>query len=455
MRRWEQAKRGEGRVVLLTGEGGIGKSRLTQALHERLVAEPHTRMIYHCSPYRQDSALHPVIGQLLRGAHIERHDNAQTRLAKLEELLAQSSERPTEDMALFAALLSIPCGDRYPLPNLAPQQLKERTLGAMVSHLRRLCTRQPVLMVFEDLHWVDPTTLELITRLVVQAPELSLLLVTTARPEFVPPWPNDSHVSNIALTRLGRAEVHALVAGVAAGKSLPGELLNQIAQRTDGIPLFIEELTKTILESGLLRDSGDRFELTGPLPPLAIPSTLHASLLARLDRLASVKDVAQIGAAIGREFSYALIAAVAVLPDKDLRAALDQLVLAELIYQRGEASEATYIFKHALVQEAAYVSLVRSRRRQIHGQIAEALEKGFPDIVEASPEVVAHHFSEAGSNGQALPYWQRAGQLAIERSANLEAVGHLKKGLEAIKTLPDAPTHEHKNWRCRCCLDLH
>ena len=362
LRRWEQAKRGEGRVVLVTGEPGIGKSRLTRALQERLRTDPHIPLTYHCSPYHQDSALHPIIGQLSRAASIERDDSAETKLDKLEALLAQSSENLAEDMPLFAALLSIPGGDRYPLPNLTPQRLKERTLGALLAHLKHLAARQPVLMVFEDLHWIDPTSLELLSLAIDQIKGQRLFLLATARPEFTPPWPSHRHISTVALTRLDKTEGEALVAGMTGGKSLPREVLDQIVARTDGVPLFIEELTKTVLESGLLREGDGRYELTGPLPPLAIPSTLHASLLARLDRLASVKDVAQIGAAIGREFSYALIAAVAALPEKDLKAALGQLVAAELIFQRGVPPDATYQFKHALVQDAAYASLVRSRR---------------------------------------------------------------------------------------------
>jgi DNA-binding winged helix-turn-helix (wHTH) protein/class 3 adenylate cyclase/predicted ATPase len=444
LRRWEQAKRSGGRVVLVTGEPGIGKSRLTRALNERLAEEPHARTIYHCSPHARDSALHPVIGNLLRSANIERHDDPQTKLAKLEALLAQSTKCLANDVALFATLLSIPGGDRFPLPSLTPHQLKERTLGAIIGHLQRLCAHQPILVVFEDAHWVDPTSLELLTRLVALAASLPLLVLVTARPEFAPPWSNERHISTVVLTRLGRTEVKALVSNIAAGKELPGELLNQITQRTDGIPLFVEELTKAILESGLLRELDDCYELIGPLPPLAIPPTLHASLLARLDRLASVKDVAQIGAAIGREFSYALIAAVAAMPDKNLCAALERLVDAELIFQRGVPPDAIYQFKHALVQDAAYGTLLRSRRQQLHGQIAQALEEQFPDVVASEPEVLAHHFTAAGLTERGVFYWQRAGQQANDRSAYLEAASHFNVGLELLNQLPDTPARAHQ-----------
>ena len=337
-RRWEQAKSGQGRVVVLTGEAGIGKSRLTRALQERLAEEPHTRMIYHCSPYHRDSALHPIIGHLVRGADIEHGDDSEVKLDKLRTLLAQSSDSLAEDMALFAALLSIPAGDRYPLPKLTPQRLKEVTLRSLIGQLKKLAARQPVLMLFEDLHWVDPTTIELLSLIVDETPALRLLLIATGRPDFAPRWPSQPYISTISLSRLGRSEGQALVNDVTKGRVLPAEVLEQILARTDGVPLFIEELTKTVLETGLLRQVEDRYVLTGPLPPLAIPSTLHASLMARLDRLASVKDVAQIGATIGREFSYGLVATVSSLPQKALRDALAQLVEAELIFQRGVPS---------------------------------------------------------------------------------------------------------------------
>jgi tetratricopeptide (TPR) repeat protein len=290
-------------------------------------------------------------------------------------------------------------------------------------------------MVFEDLHWIDPTSLELLSLAVDQAPGLRLLFIVTSRPEFTPPWASHQHISTVSLSRLGRSEGQTLVTGITKGKALPPEVLEQILHRTDGVPLFIEELTKTVLESGLLREAGNRYELMGSLAPFAIPSTLHASLLARLDRLASVKDVAQIGAAIGREFPYGLIAVVSALPERDLQAALTQLVGAELIFQRGTPPDATYLFKHALVQEAAYTSLVRSRRQQLHGHIARTLEERYPDIVAAEPEIVAYHFTEAGLIEPAIDYWRRAGDHSLARSAYKEAINHLSRALELLKTM--------------------
>jgi len=439
-RRWEQAKRGEGRVVLVTGEPGIGKSRLTRALQERLGREPYTQLLYNCSPYHQDSALYPIIGQLIRAAGIERDDAPDTKLDKLEVLLRQSSKNPEEDMPLFAALLSIPAGDRYPLPTFTPQRVKERTLGSLLAHLKQLAAQQPVLMVFEDMHWIDPTSLELLSRAIDQIKTTRVLMLATARPEFTPPWPSHRHTSSIGLTRLDKIEGEALVAGMTGAKSLPRELLDQILARTDGVPLFIEELTKTVLESGLLREADDRYVLKGPLPSLAIPSTLHASLLARLDRLASVKDVAQIGATVGREFPYALTAAVAPPPERDLNAALAQLVDAELIFQRGAPPDATYQFKHALVQDAAYASLVRSRRQQLHGLIARALVEQFPEIADIEPEIVAHHYAEAGLPDAAIDYWQKAGERAVRTSAYVEAVKHITNGVTLLQQLPSTMT---------------
>jgi class 3 adenylate cyclase/predicted ATPase len=441
LRRWEQAKRGEGRVVMLIGEAGIGKSRLTRALQGRLTAEPHTPLIYQCSPYHQDSALYPIIGKLLRAASVEHDDTAERKLDKLEALLAPLSESLAEDMPLLAALLSIPGGERYPLANLTPQRLKELTLRALLSQLIRLAARQPVLMVFEDLHWVDPTSLEFLSLTVDHAPGLRLLFIATTRPEFTPPWPSHRHISMVTLGRLGRSEVQALVESVTKGKALPPDVADQIVARTDGVPLFIEELTKTVLESGLLREAGNQYELTGPLPPIAIPSTLHASLLARLDRLASAKDVAQIGAAIGREFSYAIVAAVSALPEQVLQAALSRLVEAELIFQRGVPPDVRYQFKHVLVQDTAYATLLRASRKELHARIAQLLEAQFPHTAETQPEVLAHHYTEAGLLEPAIVYWHGAGKYATKRSANVEAVAHFSRALELLERLPDRAAH--------------
>ena len=399
--------------------------------------EPHTRLRYFCSPHHQASALHPFITQLEHAAGLSREDLAEARLAKLEALLARSNAG-AEEIGFIAERISIPTGDKYPLPDLTPQRRKEKTFEALLAQMARLAARQPVLMLFEDAHWIDPTSLELLTLTVARASTLPLLLIVTARPEFTPPWPGDAHVTTLPLGRLGRREGATLVARSAGGKALPAEILEQILARTDGVPLFLEELTKTIIENGLLREEDGHYALDGALPPLAIPTTLHNSLMARLDRLAPVREVAQIGAAIGREFSYRLLSAVAQQPDDRLKEALDRLVRAELVFGRGEVPEAVYTFKHALVQEAAYTSLLRERRRTLHARIAQALEGQFPEVVETQPELVAHHYATAGLPAPAIDYYRRAAERAIAASANADAIAHLTRGLELIASLPES-----------------
>jgi class 3 adenylate cyclase/predicted ATPase len=439
LRRWARAKCGEGQVVLVTGEAGIGKSRLTIALQERLTAEVHTHLIYHGSPQHQDSAFYPVISQLIRAAGIEREDSADQKLAKFETLFPATAENPKEIVSLLAPLLSIPLGSQYPALDLTPQRRKDRTFKALLDQLVVLAARQPVLLVLEDVHWYDPTTLELFSRVLDPIASLPVLMIMTARPEFSPPWPSHTHVSTVTLNRLGQDEVTKVAFNVAKGKALPLEVLEQILAHSDGVPLFVEELTKTVLESRLLDDAGDHYLLRDPLPSLAIPSTLYASLLARLDRLAAVKDVAQMASAIGREFSYSLIAAVAGFPEQELQAALGQLVAAELIFQRGLPPDATYLFKHALVQDAVYASLIRSRRHQIEAQIARMLEDRFPDVAASEPETLAHHFTAAGLAERGVHYWIQAGKHACDRSAFVEATRHFNAGIELLKTLPDTP----------------
>ena len=436
-RRWHQARTGKGRVVLLSGEAGIGKSRLVRALREELADESHTPILYYCSPHHQDSALYPITRQLQHVAGIAPEDGAPARLGKLGALLAQSGASVAEDVPLFAALLAIPAEGRYPPPDLTPRRMKERTLEAILRGFKRLAEHRPVLLVFEDLQWVDPTSLELLSAAIDQASGLPILVVATARPELVLPWALHRHVSTIHLGQLGQSEGEMLVKDVGGGKALAPEVIDRIVAHADGVPLFIEELTKTVLESGILRDAGDCYELIGPLPQPSIPPTLYASLVARLDRLASVKDVAQIGAAIGREFSYGLLAAVAPQSERDLREALQQLAKAELVFQRGAPPDARYLFKHALVQDAAYASLPRGRRQQLHDAIGHALEQRFPDIVAAEPEILAHHFAEAGLEQTAIGYWLKAGQVAGARWANMEAISHLKKGVALLPALPE------------------
>jgi class 3 adenylate cyclase/predicted ATPase len=439
MRRWEQARDGEGQVVLLSGEPGVGKSRLVRELRERLGAEPHDRLTFQCSPYYQTSPLHPVVEHLERAAGFEREDLPEARLAKLEALLARGTDKRDQAVPLIAALLGVPTGGRYSIIDLTPQRQKELTLEALLEQLVALAAEQPVLVVHEDVHWIDPTTQELLSLAIERTQRLPVLMIITFRPEFVSPWPGQPHVSEVALTRLDRREGAAMVDRVMGAKPLPAEVRAQIVAKTDGVPLFVEELTKAVLESGLLADAGDHYELSGPLPPLAIPATLHDSLLARLDRLAAVKEVAQIGAAIGREFSDALLAAVTDRPEDQLHDALDQLVSSELVFRRGTPPEATYSFKHALVQDAAYGTLLKSRRQHLHARIAQVLEEQFPEIAESQPALLAHHSTEAGLTAKAVNYRRRAARLAVARSAHLEAIAEATKGLEALAGLPDGP----------------
>jgi class 3 adenylate cyclase/tetratricopeptide (TPR) repeat protein len=442
LRRWARAKAGQGQVVLISGEPGIGKSRITAELERRLHAEPHLLVRYSCSPYHQDSALFPFIEQLGQASGFASDDPPAVRLEKLEVLLVRTAP-PDEDVAFFAELLSLPASERHALPNLSPQRKKKATLGALIRHLEGLAHEQPLIAVFEDAHWIDPTSRELLDLTVERVRSLPVLLVVTFRPEFQPPWVGQPQVTMLALNRLDRRDRTALVEQIAGGKRLPAEVVDQIADRTDGVPLFVEELTKSVLESGALREEADSYVLDRSLAPFAIPTTLQDSLMARLDRLASVRLVAQIGAAIGREFSYALLRAVSRLPENELNAALDRLVASELVFQRGMPPDAVYSFKHALVQDAAHGSLLRGARQQLHAQIAGALETQFPELMEGQPELFAQHYAEAGLFEKSVAYWGRAGRRSAARSAMAEAAAQFQKGLDQLALLPETP----ERWR--------
>jgi class 3 adenylate cyclase/predicted ATPase len=439
MRRWERAKVGDGSVVLIVGEPGIGKSRIAQTLLEQLGNEPHTRLRFFCSPHHQHSALYPSITQLEQAAGFRREDTAEIRLDKLVTELALANKEQSEAVPLLADLLSIPTGDRYPPLNLTPQKRKEHTLHAQVAQVEGLAARQPLLMLWEDIHWSDPTTLELLDLLIDRAATLRVLMILTFRPEFTPPWVGRPHVTLLSLNRLPPSDRAKMIAHVTGGKTLPPEIADQIIDRTDGVPLFIEELTKSVVESGWMTDAGDHYSMTGPVVPLAIPTTLQASLLARLDRLAGTREVAQIAATLGRQFSHELISAVAEMPQPRLEGALEQLMRAELVFRRGTSPNATYTFKHALVQDAAYSTLLRPRRQQLHGRIATTLERQFPEIAAAQPELMAQHCAMAGLVEKAIEYWDTAGRLAVQRSTMAEAAAHFGKALELIASLPKSP----------------
>src|SRR5262245_28266031 len=443
---------GEGQIVLISGEPGIGKSRLVAALAERIAGEPHTRLRYQCSPYHSNSALRPFIAQLERAAGFKADDTPEQRLDKLEAVLAMGASRVEAVAPLFAALLSIPFGERYPPLALSPTQQRRRTLAALLDQFEGLARRQPILLSFEDANWADATSLELLDLTVERVRQLPVLALFTFRPEFEPPWVGLPNVGTLTLGRLDRNGVESMVARVTGGRVPPAEVMKQIVAKTDGNPLFVEELTKAVLETGILIENGEGYRLEGPLPPLAIPETLQDSLMARLDRLAPVREIAQIGAAIGREFSYSLVRALVGGDESALRHALAQLEQAELVFRRGGPPEAVYNFKHALVRDAAYESLLKSRRQQLHGQIARTLKERFADIVASEPEIVAHHFTEAGLVDAASDYWLKAGHLALSRSANAEAVKHLGQGIELTQS--QAPTAKRVRNELDFCLAL-
>jgi TOMM system kinase/cyclase fusion protein len=438
--RWAQVKDGMGQVILLSGEAGIGKSRLAQVLKEHVAGEPHTRWECRCSLYYQNTALYPLIDLFPRALDWHPDDVPDEKLSKLEHALRQYALPLDETVPLLATLLSLPLPiDRYPLLSLSPQRQRQKTLEALLALLLERAAHQPLLFIVEDLQWSDPSTLELLTLLLDQVPTTRLLTLLTCRPEFPVPWTHRVSLTQLTLGRLGRPQVEAMITRVLHGKALPPEVVEQIVAKTDGVPLFVEELTKMVLESGLLQEREERHELTGPLPPLAIPATLHDSLMARLDRLTTVKATVQLGATIGRQFSYELLQAVALLDEAALQHSLRQLVEAEIVYQRGVGSQTLYTFKHALIQDAAYQSLLKSTRQQYHQRIAQVLEARFAQTAETQPELLAHHYTEAGLSEQAMEYWQQAAQRALQRWAHLEAIGHLSRGLEVLKILPSTP----------------
>jgi class 3 adenylate cyclase/predicted ATPase len=450
LRRWRQATVGEGRVVLISGEPGIGKSRLTEALSERIERDPHTRLRYFCSPHHQDSTLYPFITQLERAAGFAHRDTLEEKLGKLRDVLAPGA-RNNDEIQLLAELLSLP--NTVVELGLSPQRKREMVFQALLDQLEALAKSRAVLMVFEDAHWVDPSSRELLDLTVDRVARRPVLLVVTFRPEFQHSWSGRPHVTFMALNRLGERDATALVRELAGNAPLGSEIVAEIAARTDGVPLFVEELTRAVLER---TDQDHRIAAVlaaSPQPSLAIPATLHASLIARLDRLGPVaKEVAQIGAVIGREFAYELIEPVAQRPQPDLEAALDRLTDAGLLFCRGTPPRSSYLFKHALVQDAAYAMLLRARRQQLHATIATTLEREFSEIVAAQPELLAHHYTEAGLRQQAIDNWLRAGERANEASANPEAIAHLTRGLKILEDLPESSQRDEKELAFRVAL---
>src|SRR5215470_12763153 len=450
LRRWLRAKSGEGQVVLLSGEAGIGKSRLTAALLESLATESHARLRYFCSPQHTDSAFYPIIGQMERAAGLVHDDIPQARLDKLEAVLAQTSTS-IEDVALFAEMLSLPNDGRYPTLELTPEQRRQRTLDALILQIQALTRSSPVLMIFEDAHWADPTSLEALGRAVDRIATLRVLLIVTFRPEFDPPWIGRPHVTVLAVNRLAQREVGAMIDHLVGDKLLPEGIWQDIIERTDGIPLFVEEMTKAVLEASS-EGTAEHAAAAVPLPASAVPASLHASLMARLDRLGDAKEAAQIGAAIGREFSHALVAAVARQPEAELGSAVNRLIAAGLLFRQGVPPHATYLFKHSLVRDAAYGTLLRESRRALHARIAETLESQFADIAERQPELLARHCTEAGLIEKAALLWGKAGQRSLDRSALVEAVAQLTRALDQIATLPASSALRRKQIELQVAL---
>lgn len=448
-RRWQQAKAGEGQMVLISGEPGIGKSRIMAAFEEGLAGEAHVRLRLFCSPHHQNSALYPAIAHLERAAGFIRGDSPAAKLDKLKELLSLSGETSAETVALFAELMDLPGGEQSSVTSLSAQRRRELTLAAMVRQLEAQARQQPVYLTVEDVHWIDATSLELIDIIAARVPQLAILLSMSFRPEFQPPWIGQAHVTTIALNRLYRRDAATIVSRVAGDKPLPADIVGRIIERADGIPLFIEELTKALLESGTLRERNGVYVMDGALRSSAIPSSLHASLMARLDRLSPVKEVAQIGAALGRSFPYDLLAAVGRLGDVELRDALDRLAATGLVSLRGVPPNAIITFKHALIQDAAYASLLRRSRQELHMRIGRVLEERFPETAIAQPELLAHHYAQAGLIETAIDFWRRAGERALRRSAHVEGVTHLTRAVELVRELPPSGGRDRRE------LELH
>jgi hypothetical protein len=435
-------------VVLLTGEAGIGKSRLVQMLKEHVANEPHVRWECRSVEYAHNTALFPLVDLFQRLLRFEAYETPDAKLAKLEQALSQYRLPMEESILLLAPLLALPVPEnRYPLLNLSPQRQRQKTLETIVAILLEQAKHQPVLLILEDLHWTDPTTLELLGLLLDQTPTASICVLLTCRPSFQPAWHHRSYLTEITVHRLSHTQVEQFVNRMTDGKTFPAAVLQQILAKTDGVPLFVEEMTKSLLESGQLKALDGHYELIGSLSTLTIPATLQDSLMARLDRLMTGKVIAQLGATIGRQFPYSLLQAVSQLNERTLQEELHRLVEAELLYQRGLPPQVTYVFKHALIQDAAYESLLRTTRQHYHQRIALVLEAQFPETTQEQPELLAQHYTEAGLIAQAVGYWQKAGQSAVQRSAHVEAIAHLRQGLALLQTLPETPERSQQELR--------
>jgi TOMM system kinase/cyclase fusion protein len=442
MRRWDQAVDGSGQVILVTGEPGIGKSRLLQAFEERLEDAPRRVILCNCDVNSTESALHPFIQALERYAEIRRDEPATSKLEKLEMALRAVAVALEAVIPFIAPLLLIPVSERYSTPELSAHRQREQTMDSLLSWVMG-SQREPVLLVVEDVHWADPSTIDFLSYLIDQVPTTRTLVLVTARPEFSPPWRSRSHLSQLMLQRLSRPHTVTIVQHLTKQKPLPHEVLNELVSRTDGVPLFVEELTKMLLESGALTERPDQFELTQPIPTLLIPATLRDSLMARLDRLDAVKRTVQLAAILGKEFSYELLRAVSRRKEEELQHNLAQLVAGEFLYQRGLPPNAAYSFKHSLIHDTAYRSVLRAKRRDYHRRTATVLTERFAALTGAQPELAAHHYTLAGMPAEAVRYWRAAGERALEKSANVEAAAHLSRALSQLAQLPAIENRNH------------
>lgn len=450
--RWQSSRNGAGQVMLLNGEPGIGKSRMLRAFREQVGKDIQAVLSYQCSPYYNNTALYPIIDHLERTFNFERDDSADTKLDKLEARLITQLQCPKADCNFIARAMSIPCDERYGALHMTPQRQKDETLRALVDTVAAITQQHATVMLMEDVHWVDPTSIEVLDQLIERAKGLPLLILITHRPEFQSHWNAQPHVTEIPLSRLSRAQSATLILKVTNDKPLPADLVTQIVDKTDGVPLFLEELTKAVLESNIVKESGDRYEYSGKVDQMAIPATLRDSLMARLDRLFPVKELAQIGAVIGREFSHELLQAVSPIEEPSLTEGMDKLVASELIFRKGIAPNATYQFKHALVQDTAYESLLTSKRKELHEQIAKTIQLHFPNQSELEPELVAQHFTKAEKIQEAIPLWLKAGKAALQRVALTEAIAHLDIGLELNAQLPESIERDGQELELRTTL---
>ncbi|WP_089718305.1 AAA family ATPase, partial [Candidatus Entotheonella palauensis] len=438
--RWTYVQEGMGQVVILRGEAGIGKSRLLHVLKELVVDEEPEPLECRCSPYHQHSALYPARDLLQRVLQVHPAASSDDHLDALEAFLQPYPLSLDESVQLSAELLSLPIPEgRYTPLTLAPQRQRERTLDLLSTLLVAQASTSPILLIVEDLHWADPSTLEFLERLMGQVPTTAILVILTCRPAFEAPWSEPTWMTSMTLNRLSLAQCYQMIEQVTSGKVFSEEVTQQLAEKMDGVPLFVEELTRTVLETGQFEETAAGYELVGELSDLSIPSTLHDSLMARLDRLETAKEIAQWGSVLGREFTYELIEHVVPHEEDVLQAGLDRLVASELMFQRGLGSQAQYRFKHALVQDVAYQSLRRRTRQESHERIAQVLASQFPETAEAQPELLAYHYTQAGENEIAVMYWQRAGHRAQQASAYQEAVAHLTQGMALLEMQPEMP----------------